>query len=33
MKTLPHRPPFLLVDKILESSKNHVIGLKKCSNK
>ena len=28
MKTLPHRPPFLLVDKILESSKNHVIGLK-----
>ena len=28
MKILPHRPPFLLVDKILESSKNHVIGLK-----
>jgi UDP-3-O-[3-hydroxymyristoyl] N-acetylglucosamine deacetylase/3-hydroxyacyl-[acyl-carrier-protein] dehydratase len=28
MKTLPHRPPFLLVDKILESSDNHVVGLK-----
>ena len=28
MKTLPHRPPFLLIDKILESSDNHVIGLK-----
>ena len=25
---LPHRPPFLLVDKILEMSENHVIGLK-----
>lgn len=25
---LPHRPPFLLVDKILEMSENHIIGLK-----
>ena len=28
MKILPHRPPFLLVDKIIEISKKHVIGLK-----
>jgi len=28
MKLLPHRPPFLLVDKILELSENHVVGLK-----
>jgi UDP-3-O-[3-hydroxymyristoyl] N-acetylglucosamine deacetylase/3-hydroxyacyl-[acyl-carrier-protein] dehydratase len=28
MKILPHRPPFLLVDKIFELSKNHVVGLK-----
>lgn len=28
MAMLPHRPPFLLVDKILELSENHVIGLK-----
>ncbi|PSR09597.1 MAG: UDP-3-O-[3-hydroxymyristoyl] N-acetylglucosamine deacetylase [Candidatus Arcticimaribacter sp.] len=28
MKMLPHRPPFLLVDKIFELSKSHVIGLK-----
>ncbi len=28
MKILPHRPPFLLVDKILEISENRVIGLK-----
>ena len=28
MKMLPHRPPFLLVDKIHEISKNHVIGSK-----
>lgn len=28
MKMLPHRPPFLLVDKILELSKTHVIGMK-----
>ena len=28
MNLLPHRPPFLLVDKILELSKTHVVGLK-----
>ena len=28
MKMLPYRPPFLLVDKILELSENHVIGSK-----
>tara|TARA_B110000238_G_scaffold161322_1_gene175322 strand:+ start:926 stop:2332 length:1407 start_codon:yes stop_codon:yes gene_type:complete len=28
MKMLPHRPPFLLVDKIFELSRTHVIGLK-----
>ncbi len=28
MSQLPHRPPFLLVDKILELSDTHVIGLK-----
>ena len=28
MKILPHRPPFLLVDKIFELSDNHVIALK-----
>ena len=28
MKMLPHRPPFLLVDKIFELSNSHVIGLK-----
>tara|TARA_B100000780_G_scaffold239793_1_gene181655 strand:- start:3747 stop:5144 length:1398 start_codon:yes stop_codon:yes gene_type:complete len=28
MKILPHRPPFLLVDKIFELTKNHVIALK-----
>ena len=28
MDMLPHRPPFLLVDKILELSDKHVIGLK-----
>jgi UDP-3-O-[3-hydroxymyristoyl] N-acetylglucosamine deacetylase/3-hydroxyacyl-[acyl-carrier-protein] dehydratase len=28
MKLLPHRPPFLFVDKILELSENHVVGLK-----
>ena len=27
-KMLPHRPPFLLVDKVLEMSQNHVVGLK-----
>ena len=28
MAMLPHRPPFLLVDKILELSDSHVLGLK-----
>jgi UDP-3-O-[3-hydroxymyristoyl] N-acetylglucosamine deacetylase/3-hydroxyacyl-[acyl-carrier-protein] dehydratase len=28
MAMLPHRPPFLLVDKILEMSDDHVVGLK-----
>lgn len=28
MGLLPHRPPFLLVDRILEMSDNHVVGLK-----
>ncbi|RAR75360.1 bifunctional UDP-3-O-[3-hydroxymyristoyl] N-acetylglucosamine deacetylase/3-hydroxyacyl-ACP dehydratase [Flavobacterium aciduliphilum] len=28
MNLLPHRPPFLLVDRILEMSDNHVVGLK-----
>lgn len=28
MSMLPHRPPFLLVDRILEMSDNHVVGLK-----
>lgn len=28
MALLPHRPPFLLVDKILEMSKTHVVGVK-----
>ena len=28
MGFLPHRPPFLLVDKILELSDQHVVGLK-----
>ena len=28
IKMLPHRPPFLLVDKIFEISDTHVIGLK-----
>jgi UDP-3-O-[3-hydroxymyristoyl] N-acetylglucosamine deacetylase/3-hydroxyacyl-[acyl-carrier-protein] dehydratase len=27
-KILPHRPPFLLLDKILEMSEDHVVGLK-----
>jgi UDP-3-O-[3-hydroxymyristoyl] N-acetylglucosamine deacetylase / 3-hydroxyacyl-[acyl-carrier-protein] dehydratase len=27
-RMLPHRPPFLLVDKILEIDKSHVVGLK-----
>ncbi|HTA84076.1 MAG TPA: bifunctional UDP-3-O-[3-hydroxymyristoyl] N-acetylglucosamine deacetylase/3-hydroxyacyl-ACP dehydratase [Bacteroidia bacterium] len=28
MKLLPHRPPFLFVDKILELGENYVVGLK-----
>ncbi len=28
MRMLPHRPPFLLVDKILEISEQHIVGLK-----
>lgn len=28
MKILPHRQPFLFVDKVLEISKTHVVGLK-----
>ncbi len=28
MNMLPHRPPFLLIDKILELSDNHVVGMK-----
>ena len=28
MEMLPHRPPFLLIDKILELSESHVVGLK-----
>lgn len=28
MELLPHRPPFLLVDKIMELSDTHVVGLK-----
>ena len=27
-KVLPHRPPFLLIDRILEMSDHHVIGIK-----
>src|SRR5690606_16437433 len=28
MKILPHRQPFLMIDKILELTKTHVVGLK-----
>ncbi|XLS27497.1 bifunctional UDP-3-O-[3-hydroxymyristoyl] N-acetylglucosamine deacetylase/3-hydroxyacyl-ACP dehydratase [Flavobacteriaceae bacterium M23B6Z8] len=28
MEILPHRPPFLLIDKILELSDTHVVGMK-----
>lgn len=28
MQRLPHRPPFLLVDRILELSESHVVGMK-----
>jgi UDP-3-O-[3-hydroxymyristoyl] N-acetylglucosamine deacetylase/3-hydroxyacyl-[acyl-carrier-protein] dehydratase len=27
-KVIPHRPPFLLIDRILEISKDHVVGIK-----
>lgn len=27
-KVIPHRPPFLLIDRILEISENHVVGMK-----
>jgi UDP-3-O-[3-hydroxymyristoyl] N-acetylglucosamine deacetylase/3-hydroxyacyl-[acyl-carrier-protein] dehydratase len=30
-KLLPHRPPFLFIDKILELSASHVVGLKQVS--
>ncbi len=28
MAVLPHRPPFLLIDRIIEMSDNHVVGMK-----
>jgi UDP-3-O-[3-hydroxymyristoyl] N-acetylglucosamine deacetylase/3-hydroxyacyl-[acyl-carrier-protein] dehydratase len=28
MSILPHRPPFLLIDKVIEMSEEHVVGLK-----
>ena len=28
MSILPHRPPFLFIDRILEMSENHVVGMK-----
>ena len=28
MEILPHRPPFLLIDRIIELSENHVVGMK-----
>lgn len=28
MSILPHRPPFLMIDRILELSDNHVVGMK-----
>ena len=28
MSILPHRPPFLFIDRIIEMSENHVIGMK-----
>ena len=31
MRMLPHRPPLLLIDKILEISDSHVVGLKNVS--
>ncbi|MDA0885915.1 MAG: bifunctional UDP-3-O-[3-hydroxymyristoyl] N-acetylglucosamine deacetylase/3-hydroxyacyl-ACP dehydratase [Bacteroidetes bacterium] len=29
MNVIPHRPPFLLIDEVLELSESHVIGLRK----
>ncbi len=31
MSILPHRPPFLLIDRIIELSENHVVGMKNVS--
>ncbi len=31
MDTLPHRPPFLLIDRILELTDTHVVGMKNVS--
>jgi len=31
MSILPHRPPFLLIDRILELSESHVVGMKNVS--
>ncbi len=31
IKLLPHRPPFLLIDRILELSDSHVVGMKNVS--
>lgn len=28
MSVLPHRPPFLFIDRIIEMSENHIVGLK-----
>jgi len=28
MKLLPHRPPFLMIDRIIELTENHVVGMK-----
>jgi UDP-3-O-[3-hydroxymyristoyl] N-acetylglucosamine deacetylase/3-hydroxyacyl-[acyl-carrier-protein] dehydratase len=31
MKLLPHRPPFLLIDRILELTEDYVVGMKNVS--
>ncbi len=28
MSVLPHRPPFLFIDRIIEMSESHIVGLK-----
>ena len=33
MDILPHRPPFLLIDRIIELSDKHVIGMKNVKTK